>query len=123
MIDIAAIIEDGVVDASEAAAIRADIYADGTIDQEEADILFQINDAVSGNANDPAWQALFVDGLCDFVLADENTPGVIDQDEADYLVGKIQGDGQIDDAEKALLVALKVRAIGTIPANLVELMN
>ena len=49
-----AIIADGVVDAAEAEKLRERLYADGAIDQAEANFLFDINDAVSGNANDPA---------------------------------------------------------------------
>lgn len=104
------IVADGVVDASEVKKIRDLFYADGTIDQDEADAMFEINDAVSGNENDESYEQLFVDVLSDFVLKDEETPGVVDQSEGDYLVDKIKGDGEIDSVEKAFLLNISEKA-------------
>lgn len=109
------IVADGVVDADEVKGIRARIYADGVIDKEEADFLFEINDAVSGKANDAGWKDLFVEAISKYVLEDEVSPNVIDDDEADYLVQKIQGDGQVDDVEKALIDNIRAKAISVSP--------
>ena len=98
------IIADGVVDAEEVKKIRERIFADGVVDPEEADFLFTINDAVSGGNNDPAWSELFVEALTSHVLQDEKSPGVVDDDEAQYLISKIQADDQVDATELALLV-------------------
>ncbi len=104
------VVADGVVDADEVKAIREKFYSDGKIDQDEADAMFEINDAVSGNANDDSYEKLFVEVLSDFVLKDDETPGVVDQAEGDYLVSKIEGDGEVDSAEKALLLNIKANA-------------
>ena len=104
MINVQEIIQDGVVDAQEANQIKAEILADGVIDREEADMLFEINDAVSGNDNSTEWNQLFVDAVAHHVLNDEETPGVVDADEAEWLLSKINGDGQVDTLERALLV-------------------
>lgn len=104
------IIADGLVDADEAKKLRERLYADGKIDQEEAEFVFDVNDAVSGNANDPAWQALFVDAICDYLLKDATSPGVVDGEEAGWLLERIQRDEQLDDTERALLKALASRA-------------
>ncbi len=105
-----AIIADGIVDAEEVKKIRERIYADGVIDREEADFLFSINDAVSGHDNDPAWQQLFVEALTSHVLEDEVSPDVLDDDEAGYLIPKIQADDKVDDAELALMVNIVSKA-------------
>jgi len=105
-----AILADGVVDADEAQVIKTRIYADGKIDKEEADFLFAVNDGVSGKANAPQWQDIFVKGVTDFVLADDTTPGVVDEDEAKYIIDQIGADGQVDDVEKALLANIKAKA-------------
>ena len=97
------VLEDGIIDAEEAAQLKERLYADGVIDREEADFLFDLNDAVSGKENDPSWQTLFVEAIAAHVLEDEESPGVIDENEAAWIVGKLQADGQIDDVEKALL--------------------
>lgn len=111
----AAILEDGIVDADEVTKIRERLYADDVIDREEADFLFKINDAVTGKENDPGWCKLFIDAMCDHVLKDETSPGVIDEDEANFLIEKIKGDEQVDGTELALLVAICERATGESP--------
>jgi hypothetical protein len=104
------ILADGIVDADEVAKIKERIYADGIIDREEADFLFRLNDGVSGKNNDPAWKDLFVEALTDHVLKDETSPDVLDDEEADYLIKKIEGDGVVDDIELALLVNITTNA-------------
>lgn len=105
-----AIVEDGVVDADEVKQIEERIYADGVIDREEADFLFTINDGVSGNDNHSSFNDLFVKALTAHVLEDEESPGEIDDDEAQWLISKIEGDGQVDGNEKALLESIKANA-------------
>jgi len=102
----AQILEDGVIDAQEVAQLKERLYADGIIDRAEAEFLFELNDAVSGKANDASWKALFVEAISAHVLEDEESPGVVDEEEAAWLAGKLQADNQIDDVEKALLAKL-----------------
>ena len=61
------VVKDGIVDRNEVRKLRERIYADRVVDRAEAKLLFDINDAVSGNANDASWQQLFVDAICDTV--------------------------------------------------------
>lgn len=114
------IIEDGVIDANEVKEIETVIYADGKIDKEEADFLFELNDAVSGKDNHSTWKELFVKAISSFVLDDDGSNGEIDEDEAKYLVNQIQGDGNIDANEKALLTNLK-SILGSLPKSLEKL--
>lgn len=107
------IVADGIVDADEVFKMRERLYADGVIDREESDFLFTVNDAVSGKANDPGWQALFVQALTDHVLADDISPGAVDDDETEYLISKIEGDGKVDDVEMALMANIIATADAT----------
>ena len=116
------ILEDGVIDAQEVKEIEAVVYADGKIDKEEADFMFDLNDAVSGKDNHSSWNTLFVKVISSFVLDDEESNGEIDEDEAAYLLEQIQGDGQIDAAEKALLLNLKEKS-NNLPDSLAKLLN
>ena len=116
------ILEDGVIDANEVKEINEVIYADGKIDKEEADFLFELNDAVSGKNNHASWKDLFVKAIASFVLDDEGSKGEIDEDEAKYLVDQIQGDGTIDETEKALLQHLKF-VTGNLPQSLEKLLR
>ena len=50
------LLEDGVIDAAEVATLKKELYADGIIDKDEAEFLFELNDAVSGHENAPEWK-------------------------------------------------------------------
>lgn len=106
----ASILEDGRIDASEVAQIKDVIYADGKIDKDEADFLFDLNDGCSGAKNDVSWEEFFVKAICDYLLMDEQSPGSVDSDEAKWLIAKIDKDGTVDETEKALLIALKSKS-------------
>ncbi|MDR2621986.1 MAG: TerB family tellurite resistance protein [Dysgonamonadaceae bacterium] len=104
------ILADGVIDEAEVKQLREVLYADGKIDKEEADFLFELNDAVSGKTNHSSWETLFVEAISGYLLEDETSPNEIDDNEAKWLLSKIQGDGQLDKTEIALLNNLKKKA-------------
>ena len=112
------IIADGKVDESEVGQLRTLLLADGKIDRSEADALFKINDAVSGAANDPSWTAFFGEAIAAHVLEDDTTPGVVSDEEGSYLKERINKDGTVDAAERALLTVLKSKAQGAVPTDL-----
>jgi uncharacterized membrane protein YebE (DUF533 family) len=116
------ILADGVIDEQEVKQLRDVLYADGIIDKEEAEFLFELNDAVSSKENHPSWKTLFVEAITSFLLEDEVSPGIVDEDEANWLLAKIQGDGKIDEIEKALLENLKKKA-KKIPSSLLNLLQ
>lgn len=116
-----ALLADGIIDAEEVKTIKDVIYEDGKIDKEEADFLFELNDAVSGHQNSPEWDELFVNAITSFMLEDEISPNEIDDEEAEYLYNKINGDGQVDGVEKALLLNLKSK-LKNFPTKLASLL-
>ncbi|GHV25087.1 hypothetical protein FACS1894176_02770 [Bacteroidia bacterium] len=101
------ILVDGTIDAAEVKQLREVLYADGVIDKDEAEFLFELNDAVSGKANHSSWETFFVTTITKFLLDDKVSQGEIDDEEALWLLGKILKDGQLDKTEKALLNNLK----------------
>jgi hypothetical protein len=109
------LLADGKIDKEEVETLRKELYADGVIDKEEAELLFELNDATSGAKNDPGWKKLFVEAISDFLLKDEKSPGVIDDDEAVWLVKHIEKDGEYDANEKALVKNLKEKATKVSP--------
>ena len=116
------VLADGKIDMGEVELLRKTLYADGIIDEEEANFLFELNDAVSGKKNDPAWNQFFVQAISDYLLKDEKSPGVIDEEEGKWLVEKIGADGQVDGVEKQLLANLKKEA-KSMPTSVVLLIN
>jgi len=112
------IISDGHVDDTEVEKLRATLLADGTIDRDEADLLFDINDAVSGADNAPSWPVFFSEALTAHVLDDATSPGVVSQGEAVYLKERIHRDGTVDAAERLFLETLRTRAQTPVPPEL-----
>ena len=115
------LLADGIIDAGEVKELEKVLYADGMIDKDEADFLFELNNAVSGKENAPEWKELFVKAITSFVLDDDQSNGEVDEEEAKYLYNQIKGDGQIDDIEKALLENIKAKS-KNFPALLAELL-
>jgi len=115
------LLADGIIDADEVKQLEAILYEDGIIDKNEADFLFELNNAVSGKNNAPEWKDFFVKAITSFVLDDEQSNGEVDEDEAKYLYEQIKGDGQIDDIEKALLENIKAKS-KNFPSLLAELL-
>ena len=111
------ILADGKIDEDEVSQIKKVIYADGSIDAAEANFLFDLNDKCSGANNHSSWATLFVDAICSYLLDDEKPRGEIDEKESEWLLNKIQGDGQLDATEQNLLRKLASTA-KSMPANL-----
>ena len=111
-----AIIKDGIVDAEEVNLLKQVVYGSGgaageDVDRTEADLLFDINDATSGNeGHDSSWKSFFVEAISKHVLEDEASPNEIDEDEGDWLIKRIEGDDEYDVNEKALLAHIKANA-------------
>ncbi|MCX6280226.1 MAG: TerB family tellurite resistance protein [Bacteroidetes bacterium] len=105
-----AILADGIIDADEVKKLQTVLYEDGIIDQEEADFLFELNDAVSGKDNHPSWKAFMVEAISKFLLEDEVSPNEVDDDEADWLIAKIMKDNTMDEVERAILENIKAKA-------------
>ncbi len=115
------LLADGLIDAAEVKEVESILFADGKIDVEEAEFLFDLNNAVSGKENHSSWETLFIKAISSFLLEDEDSPNEIDSQEAEWLYNKIKGDGQIDNIEKNLLLSLKNNA-KNFPDNLASLL-
>ena len=86
------------------------IRADGGMDLKKANILFEIKEHVKGKA--PAsFRKLFVNSITKFLLEDEDSPGKIDRDEAQWLRARIQYMGEFDSYDRALTENLRRRSI------------
>lgn len=108
------VVADGSVSAEEVQSLRTEILADGKVDREEVDALFEINNACSAGENAPEWEQFFVEAVSAHILED----GAVDEEEATYLIAKIEGDGNVDKTERALLANLKAKATAVHPSLL-----
>jgi hypothetical protein len=101
------ILEDGDIDADEVKAIEAEIYDEegdegADISRAEANFLMDLNNEATNK--DASWEPMYVKAITTHVLADEVSPGEVDDEEAEWLIEKIGEDGDFDDTEKALVV-------------------
>ena len=95
--------------------LRKAIMADGKVDKEEVEALFQLNNEAKEKC--PEFKDLFVEGIKSFILAD----GEIDDEETEFLCQQISADGEIDDNEKALLEALAAEV--DLPEELADMLD
>ena len=115
--DIAAqVATDGRIAAEEILVLRQLGWADGRMNPDEAEALFNTNDAL--HEPDREWCDFFVEALSHFVVNTVAPQGYVDQEMADELISRIDRDGRVDSfAELELLVRVQEISTST-PASL-----
>ena len=102
---------NSIISEAEVRQLHEVISADGGMDKEKANILFELKDAFLDKKNHPSWEVFFVDSITSFLLDDEDSPGEIDDSEAQWLRAKIQYDGKLGKIDKALLRNLRRKSL------------
>lgn len=99
----------------EVKALREEIFADGKVTKEELLDLWEKKDAQEETTCE--FDLLFAEAAMAWLLAD----GKIDEEEAQFLIDKINEDDDIDDAENELLeqIAEHYRDGNSIPQSLI----
>lgn len=106
---------DGIINADEILALRQSCWADGKIDPDEAEALFETNDRLIDRPI--AWCDFFVEALSNFVVHTVEPVGYVDQTMADELVARIDRDGRVCSmTELDLLVTVMERATSVPPS-------
>ena len=94
----------------------------GVIAKEEVVSLSDFNRSESRNENHSSWESFFVEAITSYLLEDETSPGIVDEEEAKWLLEKIQGDEKLDNIELTLLKNLKARS-KELPQSLINLLK
>lgn len=81
--------------------LREEIMADGVVTKEEVEMLWEKKDSQEGDTT-YEFDAFFAEAVMAWLLAD----GEISDEEAQYLIDKINEDDDIDDAENELLESI-----------------
>lgn len=99
----------------EVKALREEIFADGKVTKEELLDLWEKKDAQEETTCE--FDSLFAEAAMAWLLAD----GKIDEEEAQFLIDKINEDNDIDDAENELLeqIAEHYRDGNEVPRGLI----
>ncbi len=103
---------DRAITAEEILALRRAGWADGTMAPEEADAVFALNDALAEPT--PEWSDFFVEAIGEFVVNGTDPKGYVSEDNARWLIARIDRDGTLDGmTELELLVRVLERAFNT----------
>lgn len=96
--------------------LREEIFADGKVTKEEVLDLWAKKDAQEETTAE--FDSLFAEAVMAWLLAD----GKIDEEEAQFIIDKINEDDNIDDAEDELLLAIQehYEEGNDIPSCLIE---
>lgn len=109
---------DGAISAEEILELRRAGWSDGKIVPEEAEAIFAVNDQLSEATAE--WTEFFVEALGEFIINTLEPAGYVTQEQADWLVARIDHDGRLESrAELELLVRLFERA-REVPQSLRE---
>ena len=101
----------GSLSEADARAIARSVYQDGIVQREEAERLFEINNALADS--DPTWDRQFVETIKDFLVTVEAPEGWVTEEEGQWLVQQINQDGQVKLASEVdLLIAILRHAEG-----------
>lgn len=107
---------DGRITAEEILGLRRDGWADGRIEPAEAEAIFVLNDHLAERTNE--WADFFVEAITEYVLAGGNPRGFVGEDQADWLIGRLDRDGRVDSLVELELLAELFEKAQAVPERL-----
>jgi len=100
------------ISAADVLSLRKEIWPDGVISAEEAELLFEINDLDCQPGEE--WHEFFVAAITAYIVQQTEPKGYVSEDNARWLMEKIDHDGKVQSAaELELLVRTMEKATGT----------
>ncbi len=109
---------DGTITTEEILALRQSGWADGAISPDEAEALFTANDAVEAPCNE--WSDFFVEAGSVFIVEKLEPKGYVTQEQADWLVSKIDHNGRLDSLTELELLVRVFEKATSVPNSLRE---
>ncbi|MCB1510814.1 MAG: hypothetical protein KDJ36_07905 [Hyphomicrobiaceae bacterium] len=112
------ICQRGSIRDADVSQLRKLFYEDSNVSHEEAEALFEINDAC--RVQDPTWAPFFVEAVTDYIINEVDPKGYLTVDNADWLISHISRDGRVEtQTELELLINVLDKARWT-PERLVR---
>ncbi len=115
--DIEAIKSSRIIRAADVRKLRSEVFADGVVLADEADILFELNDYC--NEPCPEWSVFFIESLTDFLVHQVSPRGYISEENAGWLIRRISHDGKLESATELELLVNVIEKARSCPAALV----
>lgn len=94
-----------ILDADAVLALRRSVYGpDGAIDEAEAEALFRLN--ADARRISPEWRSFFCEAMADYMVRQDDPPGFITPQKAEWLMGCVERHGAIREDEVEMLIHL-----------------
>ena len=107
---------DGQITAAEILSLRREGWADGRIAPDEAEALFVLNDMLAERTGE--WTDFFVEALVEFVLAGGSPRGFVSEDQAEWLIARLDRSGQVETMAELELLARLFDKAESVPERL-----
>jgi len=107
---------DGRITAEEILGLRRDGWADGRIEPAEAEAVFVLNDHLAERTNE--WADFFVEAITEYVLAGGEPRGFVSEEQADWLISRLDRDGRVDSLVELELLAELFEKAESVPDRL-----
>ena len=96
------------VSAADVKILSDKVNEDWTIDLNEAEILFKVNQAIgSADSDCPEWTEFFVKSISGLIEMDMNTPGEVNDSEGDWLANMFESHDAGNQTQKSLVHQLR----------------
>lgn len=106
----------GFISAEDTLALRRQMWPDGRIALDEAELVFALNDCVPQTCRE--WADFFVEALCDYVVCQQVPRGYVDESKAEWLVARIACDGKVESLGELELLVKVLETAAAVPASL-----
>ena len=107
---------DGRIDLDEILKLRRDGWADGRIEPAEAEALFAANDLLAERSDE--WTDFFVEALAEYVLAGGSPRGFVSEEQAEWLIARLDKSGQVETMGELELLARLFDKAEAVPERL-----
>ncbi|WP_237154935.1 hypothetical protein [Oryzibacter oryziterrae] len=96
--------------------LRRQVYGDGVVQVRDAELLCDI-DAVAGHTCQE-WSEFFVEAITDFIVHQQIPTGYVSEDNASWLMARIQRDGIVKTTTELELLVKVIEAANRVPVAL-----
>ncbi len=107
---------DGEIDAAEILSLRRSAWPDGRISPDEAEAIFVVNDRIA--APTAEWSDFFTEALVEFIVNTAEPHGYVSDDNARWLIERVQHDGKVNSLTELELVVRVLEMALSAPESL-----
>jgi hypothetical protein len=104
---------DGAISDESIAALRRQVWSDGTIDADEAEAILALNEDVRRPS--AAWITFFVEAISEYLLTGSDPRGHLSAAQADWLILRMDRDGRLDSPAKLELLVHLLEKMDATP--------